>query len=253
MMSAEKYPTLSFSLRIYFVLILYVSRLEQSSIVQESAPLAAGVHACKSKLLEFFDKSTFDSEYYYFATILDPRFKDSLFQSSDGLASSLFSDDWVSDCANALEDTCNTFYSSEDLDYTKSKPMLPIPLSHTNNANDFAQDWKANLPTCTTYLPPSNSSAVEISKYLREDLTEMSPLVWWRLNAHRFPRLAAMARDYLCIPGTSVAVERVFSAGRDLISVRRASLSAETIRTLMNYRAAIMLEKRIGRPFAPRE
>ncbi|EUC60341.1 hypothetical protein RSOL_337550, partial [Rhizoctonia solani AG-3 Rhs1AP] len=75
MMSAEKYPTLSFSLRIYFVLILYVSRLEQSSIVQESAPLAAGVHACKSKLLEFFDKSTFDSEYYYFATILDPRFK----------------------------------------------------------------------------------------------------------------------------------------------------------------------------------
>ncbi|CAE6380725.1 unnamed protein product, partial [Rhizoctonia solani] len=95
MMAAEKYPTLSFSLRIYFVLIAYVSRLEESLEVQGSAALEAGIHACKSKLLEFFDKSTFDSEYYYFATILDPRFKDSLFQSSDGLTSSLFSEDWL--------------------------------------------------------------------------------------------------------------------------------------------------------------
>jgi hypothetical protein len=68
MMAAEKYPTLSFSLRIYFVLITYVSRLEESLEVQGSTALAAGIHACKSKLLEFFDKSTFDSEYYYFAT-----------------------------------------------------------------------------------------------------------------------------------------------------------------------------------------
>lgn len=74
----------------------------------------------------------------------------------------------------------------------------------------------------------------------------MDPLTWWRLNEHRFPRLAAMARDYLCIPGTSVAVERVFSTGRDVISVRRTSLPAETIRTLMTDRAGVMLERRIG-------
>jgi hypothetical protein len=47
-----------------------------------------------------------------------------------------------------------------------------------------------------------------------------------------------------------VAVERVFSAGRDVISVRRHSLSAETIRTLMTYRAGIVLEKQIGRNHA---
>ncbi|KAG8775376.1 hypothetical protein FRC12_001526 [Ceratobasidium sp. 428] len=55
-----------------------------------------------------------------------------------------------------------------------------------------------------------------------------------------------MARDFLCIPGTSVAVERVFSAGRDLIGVQRALLSAETICTLMTYRAGIMLEKGVS-------
>jgi hypothetical protein len=33
--------------------------------------------------------------------------------------------------------------------------------------------------------------------------------------------------------GSAVAVERIFSSGRDTISVRRASLQPETIRTLM--------------------
>ena len=44
--------------------------------------------------------------------------------------------------------------------------------------------------------------------------------------------------------GSSVAVERVLSAGRDVISLRRASLSAATIRVLMTYRAGLFLEKR---------
>ena len=33
--------------------------------------------------------------------------------------------------------------------------------------------------------------------------------------------------------GSAVAVERIFSSGRDTISIRRASLQRETIRTLM--------------------
>ena len=33
--------------------------------------------------------------------------------------------------------------------------------------------------------------------------------------------------------GSAVAVERIFSSGRDTISIRRASLQPETIRTLM--------------------
>jgi hypothetical protein len=33
--------------------------------------------------------------------------------------------------------------------------------------------------------------------------------------------------------GSAVAVERIFSSGRDTISIRRASLQPENIRTLM--------------------
>jgi hypothetical protein len=42
-----------------------------------------------------------------------------------------------------------------------------------------------------------------------------------------------MARDYLAIPAGQVDVERLFSAGRDLIGIRRDSLSIETMRVLM--------------------
>lgn len=45
-----------------------------------------------------------------------------------------------------------------------------------------------------------------------------------------FPTLARMARDYLAIQGSSVAVERVFSKSRHICADLRSSLKAPTIR-----------------------
>ena len=41
---------------------------------------------------------------------------------------------------------------------------------------------------------------------------ESTPLNWWEKNAHLFPNLAVMARQYLGCPATSATVERLFSA-----------------------------------------
>ncbi|KAE9401928.1 hypothetical protein BT96DRAFT_817181, partial [Gymnopus androsaceus JB14] len=41
--------------------------------------------------------------------------------------------------------------------------------------------------------------------------------------------------------GSAVAVERVFSGGRDTILLRRASLKADTIHTLMVLKARLRL------------
>ena len=59
------------------------------------------------------------------------------------------------------------------------------------------------------------------------------PLSWWRKNAKRFPCLAGAARNYLAVPGTSAASERVFSSGRHLVSEFRQKLGEEMIRTCM--------------------
>lgn len=47
------------------------------------------------------------------------------------------------------------------------------------------------------------------------------------------------------LAGSSVCVERTLNVGRDVISLRRASLSAGTIRALMNLRSMLLLEKRL--------
>lgn len=45
------------------------------------------------------------------------------------------------------------------------------------------------------------------------------------------------------VTGSTVAVERVFSGGRDTIGIRHASLKPETVRTLMLVKAWARLER----------
>jgi hypothetical protein len=61
-------------------------------------------------------------------------------------------------------------------------------------------------------------------------------LSWWRTHSDEYPRMAAAARDYLAIPASGVSVERLFNSGRDLLGLRRSSLSGETMRRLVLLR-----------------
>ena len=56
---------------------------------------------------------------------------------------------------------------------------------------------------------------------------------WWRTHRGEYPQMAEAARDFLAIPASEVSVERLFSAGRDLLGIRRLSLGADTMRMLM--------------------
>ena len=50
------------------------------------------------------------------------------------------------------------------------------------------------------------------------------PFIWWNANRTRFPGLAAMAREFLMIPSTSVPSKRLFSKAGDVIRKKRSSL-----------------------------
>ncbi len=58
--------------------------------------------------------------------------------------------------------------------------------------------------------------------------------------------MAKAARDYLAIPASEVSVERLFSSGRDMIGLRRFSLSSETMRQLVLLRDAILKGRSSG-------
>ncbi|XP_065187650.1 E3 SUMO-protein ligase ZBED1-like [Sycon ciliatum] len=98
------------------------------------------------------------------------------------------------------------------------------------------------------------SIEAEVAAYLAEKPVKRSvdPLLWWSTNAARFPRLAPLARKYLCIPATSVASERVFSFAGQIVDKRRSKLSAEMIDAqVFLHKNAHIIDVRVPAPPKP--
>ncbi len=75
----------------------------------------------------------------------------------------------------------------------------------------------------------------ELTRYKKEPQIQMKdalgnwrdPLLWWKEKHLLYPRLSALAMDYLPIQATSAASERTFSISGLVISDRRCSLLPE--------------------------
>ena len=91
-------------------------------------------------------------------------------------------------------------------------------------------------------MQPSDSATrmqrveAEVSKY--RDLVppldlKSSPLKWWKDHQDEFPNLAGLARQVLCVPGTSVPSERVFSTAGDVVTSQRATLHPDNVDKLI--------------------
>ncbi|VFQ67422.1 unnamed protein product [Cuscuta campestris] len=66
-----------------------------------------------------------------------------------------------------------------------------------------------------------------------EDDVEFDILGWWKRNEHMFPCLGKLARQVLSIPVSTVAVEREFSAGGNILNDFRSCLNGESLETLV--------------------
>ena len=77
----------------------------------------------------------------------------------------------------------------------------------------------------------------EKDKYLdepREPLhSKFEILTWWKKNKARFPVMAAMARDILAIPSSTVASESAFSIGGRVLDAFRSSLTPRLVEALI--------------------
>ena len=75
----------------------------------------------------------------------------------------------------------------------------------------------------------------ELQNFLREapPPLDCTPTDWWKVNGIRFPRLAKLARRYLCITATLVPSERVFSAAALTVTRLRSHLTPEHVNMLI--------------------
>ncbi|KAL2088706.1 hypothetical protein ACEWY4_015605 [Coilia grayii] len=76
---------------------------------------------------------------------------------------------------------------------------------------------------------------LEVDVYAKDSRPSLdsNPLEWWRANQSRFAQLASLAERYLCIPGTSVHSERVFSAAGLVANRLRTRLTPEHVGMLV--------------------
>jgi hypothetical protein len=168
-----------------------------------------------------------------------------------------------------LEDSKGRLATYFDRHYTIAEPTRP---STPPPCTTLLVDGSPQKSFTARYRQKDNQigSINELEEYFKlrvEDFESCNPIRWWVGRRSQFPRLYRLARDILCIPGESinnkimhnyssiaasallsslgsaVAVERIFSGGRDTISLRRASLQPDTIRFLMLVKKRLHLAR----------
>ncbi|XP_061608235.1 E3 SUMO-protein ligase ZBED1-like [Phyllopteryx taeniolatus] len=75
----------------------------------------------------------------------------------------------------------------------------------------------------------------ELTVYLQttEVDSDVDPLDWWRCHQTNFPRIAKLARQYLCIAATSAPSERAFSTDDNILPCHRTALKPDAVDRLV--------------------
>ena len=94
------------------------------------------------------------------------------------------------------------------------KPLIDIVRSEVNAYQSFVLNNSEEI-----YRQMEEPESFDVSK-------------WWAEHHNRFPKLALIVKNLLCIPATSANCERAFSTLTDVVTKKRNRLTGETTHKL---------------------
>ncbi|KAL1279098.1 hypothetical protein QQF64_025771, partial [Cirrhinus molitorella] len=217
-MCEEKTPTVS------VIAPLHTQLLSDMSSTAKDSPL---VKELKNAIFQDLSKRYNSSEKsnLYISSALDPRFKSLLFLTPDEMNETFAK---VVTKAAALQEAADLM----DNRFQSTPP--PDQEGSTMSAAEGKIDYTEPGEDLFTVHSPKRTEQ-EMKRYQEAPalpLTE-DPLEWWKSQAHGYHLLSKLAQRYLCVPGTSVSTERMFSTAGDIISAQRSLLTSKHVDQLL--------------------
>ncbi|KAK0133978.1 Zinc finger BED domain-containing protein 1 [Merluccius polli] len=233
-----------------------------------------------SQMKERF-RQDFDGRYaylqdlLYYASALDPRFKDLAFlddneakdlifmkltaevvqmngqeggsdtemQNEDQAVDTLDDEDYAATASDTLDEAVDTL-DEEDLavDTHGVRSLHEEEQYSEEDCHDY-QMFGDFLTARATVKTTRERAKEEILKYRERDSLCLGGdvLQWWKKQVD-LPLLSALAKSYLSIPATSVPSERVFSTAGDIVTAQRSLLHPDHVDQLIFLKKNLRVE-----------
>ena len=150
------------------------------------------------------------------ASLLYPRFKKPAITSS-----------------TAIEQVTRRIQSEiSDLDSPHTTPYIEDKSTEYPRASgELWELFDVQVAEASSSRTSSTEAIVETDQYLKKNNVPRSVFVldWWKGKDQQYRKLSILANNYLAIPATSVASERVFSKTGELVSAKRSRLKPKHV------------------------
>ncbi len=162
-------------------------------------------------------------------SFLDPRFKTQYLEDKEIILSQV-----KEECFTISRSSTEPDIPPDDGPSTIVTPAPP-PCKKKKGLSAILKHIEEENTQSIPSLTPEDKINNEIHSYLDYPIvnSETNPLVWWKDEQRRFPTLSVMARKYLCICGTSVPSERVFSTSGFIVNGYRSRLRPKNVNYLV--------------------
>lgn len=226
---ADSYPTLNVCIPHYLRLLNKLKAMQNAPLT--IATISAACEAAYNKLDTYYNLATNQgSSHSSIATICDPRFNLSIYEfympdSIDAIKRDRARAQFAA-CYNRYKDRENDIQVAAIEATIATEIEQPAILRELDSDDEMYQHRGPSI------------EEVEWRRWFKENGVDRNTniLKYWQAKQYQYPVISRIARDYLAIPASSAASERIFSVGGDIVTKKRNRLLPSTLRYLLCLR-----------------